>query len=250
MSFEWPVLPLEECLEALIDYRGKTPEKTDSGVPLVTAKIIKSGRIEKASEFIAKDNYDTWMRRGISLISMAGISALFEIYERYIKGKFSLKAFNISSKKRLSKYIFISLLTSAISGLSVLLSIPLMLALMIVLSSFFSMVPMIGLSAGTKHIQDDVILPKQCAPILSREDRVKNIGLKKSNKKTETYAQCIKIIDGEKTIASGRIVYSTTDVIVLFDPDTGAVWREAIGNRTIEAVSQLPAKKLSDNAHM
>ena len=65
MSSEWPVLPLEDCLDALIDYRGKTPEKTDSGVPLITAKIIKSGRIETPTEFIAVDNYDAWMRRGI-----------------------------------------------------------------------------------------------------------------------------------------------------------------------------------------
>jgi type I restriction enzyme, S subunit len=65
MSSEWPVLALEDCLDALIDYRGKTPEKTDSGIPLVTAKIIKGGRIEAPSEFIAHDAYDGWMRRGI-----------------------------------------------------------------------------------------------------------------------------------------------------------------------------------------
>ena len=65
MRSEWPVLALEDCLEALIDYRGKTPEKTDSGIPLVTAKIIKGGRIETPSEFIAHDAYDGWMRRGI-----------------------------------------------------------------------------------------------------------------------------------------------------------------------------------------
>ena len=65
MSSEWPVLPLEDCLDALIDYRGKTPEKTTSGVPLVTAKIIKGGRIERPSEFIADAAYDAWMRRGI-----------------------------------------------------------------------------------------------------------------------------------------------------------------------------------------
>lgn len=35
------------------------------GIPLITAKIIKSGRIEKPTEFIAKENYDSWMRRGI-----------------------------------------------------------------------------------------------------------------------------------------------------------------------------------------
>ena len=65
MSSEWPAMLLEDCLDALIDYRGKTPEKTTSGVPLVTAKIIKGGRIERPSEFIAEAAYDAWMRRGI-----------------------------------------------------------------------------------------------------------------------------------------------------------------------------------------
>ena len=65
MSFELTVLPLEDCLDALIDYRGKTPVKTDSGIPLITAKIIKGGRIETPTEFIAIDNYDAWMRRGM-----------------------------------------------------------------------------------------------------------------------------------------------------------------------------------------
>jgi len=59
------VLPLEDCLDALIDYRGKTPVKTDTGIPLITAKIIKGGRIETPTEFIAKDDYVAWMRRGI-----------------------------------------------------------------------------------------------------------------------------------------------------------------------------------------
>lgn len=65
MNGEWKVLALENCLDALIDYRGKTPEKTKFGIPLITAKIIKGGRIEKPTEFIAKNNYDSWMRRGL-----------------------------------------------------------------------------------------------------------------------------------------------------------------------------------------
>jgi type I restriction enzyme S subunit len=65
MSSECPLFPLEDCLDALIDYRGKTPEKTTSGIPLITAKVIKGGRIETPNEFIAFDNYDAWMRRGI-----------------------------------------------------------------------------------------------------------------------------------------------------------------------------------------
>lgn len=65
MSFDLTVLPLEDCIDALIDYRGKTPVKTESGIPLVTAKIIKGGRIETPTEFIAKDDYVAWMRRGM-----------------------------------------------------------------------------------------------------------------------------------------------------------------------------------------
>jgi type I restriction enzyme S subunit len=57
--------PLEEWMESIIDYRGKTPEKTTAGIPLITAKVIKGGRIETPSEFIAPDAYDEWMRRGI-----------------------------------------------------------------------------------------------------------------------------------------------------------------------------------------
>ena len=62
---EWKTLPLEDCMVAIIDYRGKTPEKTTFGVPLVTAKVIKGGRIERPDEFIAEADFDAWMRRGM-----------------------------------------------------------------------------------------------------------------------------------------------------------------------------------------
>ena len=61
----WKVLPLSEAVDALIDYRGKTPKKTDHGVPLVTAKIVKGGTILPAKEFIAEEDYDSWMVRGL-----------------------------------------------------------------------------------------------------------------------------------------------------------------------------------------
>ena len=48
-----------------IDYRGKTPPKTTSGIPLITAKIVKNGAIQEPQEFIAESYYDEWMRRGI-----------------------------------------------------------------------------------------------------------------------------------------------------------------------------------------
>ena len=61
----WKLSPVEDCMEAIIDYRGKSPRKTSFGIPLVTAKIVKGGRISAAAEFIAMEDYDAWMRRGL-----------------------------------------------------------------------------------------------------------------------------------------------------------------------------------------
>ena len=61
----WAHCCLEECIK-LIDYRGRTPEKTSSGIQLITAKNVKLGYLQyEPQEFIAEDNYDIWMKRGI-----------------------------------------------------------------------------------------------------------------------------------------------------------------------------------------
>lgn len=61
----WKLCPLEDVMDAIIDYRGKTPKKTETGIPLVTAKIVKGGYVQTPSEFIAEDNYESWMVRGL-----------------------------------------------------------------------------------------------------------------------------------------------------------------------------------------
>jgi type I restriction enzyme, S subunit len=61
----WQVIPLDQCMGAIIDYRGKSPEKTTHGIPLITAKIVKNGWIEKPAEFISVSDFDGWMRRGM-----------------------------------------------------------------------------------------------------------------------------------------------------------------------------------------
>ena len=55
---------IEDGMEAIIDYRGKSPTKTESGVPLVTARVVKGGELLEPNEFIAEEDYDDWMRRG------------------------------------------------------------------------------------------------------------------------------------------------------------------------------------------
>lgn len=59
-------ITVEEATERIIDYRGKTPPKTDAGVRLITAKVVKGGQIlDEPAEYIATDFYDEWMRRGL-----------------------------------------------------------------------------------------------------------------------------------------------------------------------------------------
>ena len=58
----------EEPLATLctfIDYRGKTPEKAERGLPFITAKNIKMHHMSfETKEFISKETYDKVMTRG------------------------------------------------------------------------------------------------------------------------------------------------------------------------------------------
>ena len=49
----------------IIDYRGKTPEKAESGLPFITAKNIKMHQMNmEPREYISKETYDRVMVRG------------------------------------------------------------------------------------------------------------------------------------------------------------------------------------------
>jgi type I restriction enzyme, S subunit len=62
----WESVGLTKYLKSLVDYRGKTPEKSKDGVFLVTARNIKNGIIDYSlsQEFVKDDEYDEIMRRG------------------------------------------------------------------------------------------------------------------------------------------------------------------------------------------
>ncbi|MEF1342298.1 restriction endonuclease subunit S, partial [Vibrio rotiferianus] len=50
-----------------IDYRGKTPKKSDSGKRLYTAKNIKMGFISNDPvEYLSENDFKNWMTRGFS----------------------------------------------------------------------------------------------------------------------------------------------------------------------------------------
>lgn len=49
----------------IIDYRGKTPQKVDGGLPFITAKNVKMHQmVLEPKEYISKDTYDKVMVRG------------------------------------------------------------------------------------------------------------------------------------------------------------------------------------------
>ncbi|WP_252272581.1 restriction endonuclease subunit S [Pseudomonas subflava] len=79
-------------LARFIDYRGRTPTKTSSGVPLITAKNVRPGFISRdPQEFIADSDYLSWMTRGFPRVgdmlftteAPMGNVAIIDIAERF-----------------------------------------------------------------------------------------------------------------------------------------------------------------------
>lgn len=70
-EWRWDVPPTWDWrgvadLALFIDYRGKTPTKTDSGIRLITAKNVRRGQVNPdPEEFITEGTYRAWMTRGL-----------------------------------------------------------------------------------------------------------------------------------------------------------------------------------------
>lgn len=58
-----------ENIFLFIDYRGNTPPKTDDGIPLITAKNVRMGYLDREPrEFISEATFPKWMTRGFPKI--------------------------------------------------------------------------------------------------------------------------------------------------------------------------------------
>jgi len=56
---------MEDALDALIDYRGKTPQKSDEGIMTLSAKSVRDGYIDYSQcYFISREEYNHFMVRG------------------------------------------------------------------------------------------------------------------------------------------------------------------------------------------
>ena len=60
---------MEDVLESIIDYRGKTPHKAEEGIVTLSAKSVRDGYIDYSNcYFISKSEYDRFMVRGFPQI--------------------------------------------------------------------------------------------------------------------------------------------------------------------------------------
>lgn len=65
MVESWKSFKLEEGIQTIVDYRGKTPRKSPSGIPLISAANIKNGKLDfTKAAFISEDDYVKWAKRG------------------------------------------------------------------------------------------------------------------------------------------------------------------------------------------
>lgn len=61
---EWKIDKVENLID-IIDYRGKTPEKSEFGIPTLSAKSVKMNYIDYSNAyFISKETYKKFMVRG------------------------------------------------------------------------------------------------------------------------------------------------------------------------------------------
>lgn len=63
----WKSVGFTRYIDSIVDYRGKTPEKVDEGVFLVTTRNIKNGRLDYSlsQEYVLEEEYKNIMSRGI-----------------------------------------------------------------------------------------------------------------------------------------------------------------------------------------
>ena len=58
-------MKMEDALDALIDYRGKTPKKSKTGIMTLSAKSVKNNHIDYSQcYFISEEEYEKFMVRG------------------------------------------------------------------------------------------------------------------------------------------------------------------------------------------
>ena len=116
----WQKIAIGELLEAVIDYRGKTPPKSEGGIATLTAGNVKGGKIDLSSvSYVSEMTYKSWITRGlikpgdvlITTEAPVGEVALLPDDQTYLITR-RLIAMRGNPKKLDNKFLFYSLLFS------------------------------------------------------------------------------------------------------------------------------------------
>ena len=117
-AHKWGREELKNCLERVIDYRGKAPPKSEVGVPLITARNVRFGWLDMSiDEYIEVDDYKSWMSKGIpktgdilfTTEAPLGNVALFPSGEKFALGQ-RIITLRTRKSKCLPEFLFQSLL--------------------------------------------------------------------------------------------------------------------------------------------
>lgn len=66
---EFKKVKLGECVDYILDYRGKTPKKSKTGIPTLSAKSVKNNFIDYDEVYyISRDEYNRFMSKGFPRI--------------------------------------------------------------------------------------------------------------------------------------------------------------------------------------
>lgn len=110
-----------------------------------------------------------------------------------------------------------------------------------------AILPMFGFQLGTAYIEKWVVGADVCTPLATAasrsEARPPSDSVRSSPpKNTRRRVDCVAVTKDGKLLVEGRVVTSTSSAIVVFDPDTGRVRREAMAGVSIDVI-ELPVAK-------
>ena len=109
-----------------------------------------------------------------------------------------------------------------------------------------SSVPLIGWVAGQAFIEEAAINDRACAPLPSvqyyeAQKAQQDVKTPHDSKNQPQTVQCVKVMKDGEEVATGRLVLSTSNMVILYLPD-GVARRVPISDSVIEVVDRLPTK--------
>lgn len=106
-------------------------------------------------------------------------------------------------------------------------------ALMCFLISFL---PIFAMAAGQVHIRHYVIEPDHCYGVYDRALRMKPV-VTTGEQKRQLVVSCVRVLNGDKEeLGSGRVVFSTSSSVLLWNSKTGNVRRVPLEANVLEVL--------------